>query len=149
MTLATLAAAYQLPQISPSSTSDDLDDKNRAPYFARTVPTNAGDAQAMILCLKELGVTHFGIYYVRDAYGTAFHSHLTQFANQYGLKPIPISYDSAQDIPRTMANLADSNLRYFIGIFNPTTLRQVFRSAQDEGLIGKGYTWFFRKKNYL
>ncbi|CAB9496659.1 receptor [Seminavis robusta] len=70
--LSLLAGAYELPQISPASTSSDLDNKDVNPTFARTVPTNRGDVHALIAYLKHLNVQHFNVLYLRDEYGTAF-----------------------------------------------------------------------------
>lgn len=139
-TLATLAGSYQLPQISPSSTSGALDDKQRAPFFARTVPTNKGDAEAYCLYLSNLGITHFGIYFIRDDFGLSYHADLTSCANEHNLKPISVSYDEV-DIPQTMQFLASTQVRYIVGIFNPNTWQSVMRQAQQFNICGPGYTW--------
>lgn len=64
--ISVLAGTNKILQVSPLSTSPVLDNKSISPYFGRTVPTNAGDARALVVFLKDLGVTHFGMLHVRD-----------------------------------------------------------------------------------
>ena len=142
ITLATLAGAYELPQISPSSTATALDDKSKAPYFARTVPTNSGDALAFVLYLQSLEVYNFGVLYTRDDYGTGYHQDLVTECNLLGLKLTSASY-SGEDLEQSIAFLAMSRLRYFIGVFNPDTWQDVMKMAIKYGIVGPGYTWIF------
>ena len=144
-TLSILAGVYELPQISASSTSASLDNKDSSPFFARTVPTNKNDAKATILYLRSLGVTHLGIIYIRDDFGTQFNSHLLQEASRNGIQVVSTSYGEdvgKQSIVTGIQQLQQSGLRYFMGIFNPSTWKDVVREASKQGIIGSpDYAW--------
>jgi hypothetical protein len=142
-TLSILAGVYELPQISASSTSAALDNKVSSPFFARTVPTNRGDAKATILYLKSLNVTHFGILYIRDEFGTSFNSQLLQEASKNGIQVVSTSFDADRNsIVTGIQQLQLSGLAYFMGIFNPDTWKDVVREASRVGIIGTPkYVW--------
>ena len=61
------------PQISPASTSADLDDTSQYPLFGRTVPSDSGNAIPIIKYLREHHqIKHLAVINVNDAYGNAF-----------------------------------------------------------------------------
>lgn len=62
--LAILGGAYSVPQVSPLSTSTELDDTVAYPYFSRLIPSDAGTAQAVVdYLMNDLGVRHLGVLY--------------------------------------------------------------------------------------
>ena len=144
-TLSILAGVYELPQISASSTSAALDNKESSPYFARTVPTNSNDAKATILYLHYLGVTHLGVIFIQDEFGTAFHVALLEEASNRDITIFSTSFDdneSTDSIVTGIQELRKSGLRYFMGIFNPRTWKVVVREASRAGIMGTPeYSW--------
>lgn len=142
-TLSILAGVYEIPQVSASSTSASLDSKASSPFFARTVPNNQGDAKATILYFQSLGVTHMGVIYIRDEFGTSFHSQILQEANMAGIQVVSTSFDGDQNsIVTGVRQLQESGLAYFVGIFNPSTWKRVVREAQRAGIIGtRNHVW--------
>ena len=136
-TLSILAGVYELPQVSASSTSGALDNKASSPFFARTVPTNQDDAKATVLYFHSLGVTHMGVIYIRDEFGTSFNSQILEEANKIGIQVVSTSFDADQNtIVSGIRQLQESGLRYFMGIFNPDTWKDVVREAYRAGIIG-------------
>ena len=142
-TLSILAGVYELPQVSASSTSSALDNKASSPFFARTVPTNQGDAKATILYLQSLGVTHMGVIYIRDEFGTSFNSQILEEANKVGMQVLSTSFDAdRKSIVTGIKLLQESGFAYFMGIFNPETWEIVVREAFRAGIIGSpDYVW--------
>lgn len=69
LVVADLATTIRLPIISYSASSPDLDNRNRYPFFLRTVPSDTLQVQGMVSVLLELGVSHVGLVYIDDAYG--------------------------------------------------------------------------------
>ena len=140
--LAELGGAYGTPIISPSSTSERLDNPNRYPTFARTVPTNLGDAEA--LCLywsQQLGVETMGVLYVEDDFGTYFYEILTTVAPQFQLSIQAVAYttetirQAVQEVGQTMT----SNYRFMIpaaGSWQALTI-ELYR----QGLMGPDTHW--------
>ena len=56
-------------QVSPWSTHPDLSEKNRFPYFFRTVPPDTHQAAAIVRLLVEQGWSYASIVYENDFYG--------------------------------------------------------------------------------
>ena len=144
--LAVLGGTYQIPQISPSSTSSDLDDKFDAPLFARTIPTNAGDSKATIAYLQSLGVTHFAIVFIRDSFGAAFHSDLIAAASTAQIAVLSSPFeDSDEDTMRSAVQLvADSEYRYVLAIATPKSWKILLKTGYELGIAGNSdHLWLF------
>ncbi|KAL3913832.1 MAG: hypothetical protein SGILL_006335, partial [Bacillariaceae sp.] len=70
-------------QISGESTSTSLDDRNVYPRFARSIPSDAGTAEALILFLvKELKLTHLAVLNINDSFGNAYATMIRDAARQ-------------------------------------------------------------------
>ena len=69
---------FTVPQISYTSTSPLLSDKECYPYFLRTVPPDTAQAQAMVDIVREFGWSIVTTVHSNDAYGeegiNAFHN---------------------------------------------------------------------------
>jgi ABC-type branched-subunit amino acid transport system substrate-binding protein len=132
------SAAYELPLVSGTSTSTALDG---SPLFARTIPTNAGDAYAAILYYKNLGVTHLACFFLQDAYGQAYHADLKRNANTAGITLVSFPYLHEEDDERSaLEQLKASQIKHVFAIVYKweTTLAV----AYDVGVIGNPeYSW--------
>jgi ABC-type branched-subunit amino acid transport system substrate-binding protein len=133
--LSVLSSSYGLPQISASSTSASLDNKEIHPLFARTAPTNAGDAQAIVDFYHYLGVSHFAVLYFADEFGTNYHAGILEAANRRGLTVRSIGYNE-KGIPQAVKQLRDLNLQYVVGIMHNAYWRPLVREAARVGLMG-------------
>ncbi|CAB9519365.1 acid type B receptor subunit 2 [Seminavis robusta] len=149
LAIANLAGIYQIPQISGLSSAPVLDDKSRAPYFSRTYPTNQADADALMIYLKSLGVSHFGSIYSRETYGDSFGEALSVAAAKHGLVNYFTSYEIWGDqVMHTMLEglqyLKSTQVRYIFAIvYNHPLSMEFLREANKLGIIGHpGYTWF-------
>lgn len=67
--LARLLKTLKIPQISYGSSSIDLLDKDRYPYFIRTVPADDRQAMAMIKFLRKFDIRYVQIVHTADNYG--------------------------------------------------------------------------------
>lgn len=145
-TLSTLNSAYRIPQISASSTAALLDNKDAHPFFARTVPSNEGDALAIAAYLESIGVSHVAVVYIADSFGTNFHANLVEAASAKGIEVFSAPYDDeGQEL--AVASLAESQVRYMVGIFSPTSLNAMLRYVVQYDLAGPGFTWLFTEGN--
>jgi hypothetical protein len=143
-TLSVLGGAYELPQISATSTSASLDNKGQYPYFTRTVPSNAGDAKTIAIYFEHLSVSYFGVIYVRDSFGSAYFDDLSRYSKMRGIGVVAAPYDDGDDASITAAvkRLEEAGVKYIVGIFNPRTWKKVIRDSREHGIIGKhGFTW--------
>ncbi|CAL1542756.1 unnamed protein product, partial [Lymnaea stagnalis] len=62
--------ALNLPVISYSSSSADLDDRIQFPYFLRTVPSDVFQAKVMLNIIKAMKWQYVGLMYVKNNYGS-------------------------------------------------------------------------------
>ncbi|XP_045164243.2 uncharacterized protein LOC123528539 [Mercenaria mercenaria] len=98
--VADLLTSVNLPMISYSASSPDLDNKNRYPYFLRTVPSDTLQVQGMIAVVLELGVSHVGLVYIDDAYGQGGKLRLQQEASSRNIcveNPISVRQDMSEE----------------------------------------------------
>ena len=136
--LAILSGAFQTPEISPSSTSTDLDQKSDAPLFARTVPTNTGDANATVAYFQTLGVTHFAIIFLRDPFGTAYYSSLVAAASAVNMTVIasPFEENDKETIRSAVHLVAEHEYKYIFTIASQISWKIILSEAYDLGIIG-------------
>ncbi|CAB9519776.1 acid type B receptor subunit 2 [Seminavis robusta] len=144
LALANLAGVYQIPQISGSASSAVLDDKNAAPYFSRSFPTNEADAEALMIYFKSIGVTHFGCIHVRDLYGTSFNRAVSISAAKHGIKVYSTAFEASDDqsLKDGLKHLQSRQVRYFFGIIYHDSRETVFREGYNLGIMGHpGFAW--------
>ena len=67
--VANLFRLFKIPQISPASTAKALSDKQRFEYFARTVPPDTFQVQALIDILQLYNWTYVSALYSEGSYG--------------------------------------------------------------------------------
>ncbi|KAG0710209.1 Metabotropic glutamate receptor 3 [Chionoecetes opilio] len=83
--IATVLRVIQLPQISYLSTSSSLDNRDRYPFFLRTVPSDVTQAQVILRLMSEFGLTHADLVYSAEDYGEGGHRELTRSAHRYNV----------------------------------------------------------------
>ena len=138
-----LSSVYNIPQIASSSTATFLNNKDAYPLFARTVPTNQGDASAIVLYLKNLNASHVGVFYIADGYGNDFHADVARELVASNITVLSIQYDDFA-IEKAIKEFATSNFKYVIAIFNPGTWKTFIRYAIESQIIGRpDYFWVF------
>ncbi|CAB9513854.1 Gamma-aminobutyric acid (GABA) B receptor [Seminavis robusta] len=136
--LTLIGQAFELPQISGSATSAQLDS---SPFFARSIPTNAGDARAAMLYYHNIGVTHVACLYIRDPWGNYYNADLQRAANQLNIHMESFSYDENKaSIESALQQLKQSGLKYVYSIL--FDWRPVLLAAQEMKVIGHDdYVW--------
>ncbi|CAB9521755.1 Gamma-aminobutyric acid (GABA) B receptor [Seminavis robusta] len=135
-----LGSAFELPQISSSSTASSLD---ALPFFARTVPTNEGDAHATIVYLKQqLHVSNIGVLHSEDSWGRRYEQDLQYYGKQYGVDVKSVAY-TVDSLDQAMEQLQETNLRYFVGIINSGAWKPVVKAAYAAGLMGNPRNQWF------
>ena len=67
--VASLFRLFNLPQVSYSSTSSLLSNRDRYNYFFRTIPSDDQQAQAMIDLIAHFGWDHVSTIYSKNSYG--------------------------------------------------------------------------------
>lgn len=146
--LAILSGVYEVPHVNGQSTSSALDNKDQAPTFTRVVSTNRLDAKAYVLYLKSLGVHHFAVLFVRDAYGNEFNRDLKVEAHESGMHMTSVSYQDGDDgsIDQALEALKSHEHRYIFTVITPSagTLKYILRQAINLEILGNSnHLWLF------
>jgi hypothetical protein len=139
------------PQISPISTSAQLEDTSLFRLFGRTIPTDAGTAIAAIKYLHyELEVKHLAVVYVNDAYGNSYALALrlaaAEFAPDMDIIYYDFPFETTPDIVKqTIGFLKDTQFRYFFGIIFSTVHYEPFMTeAYNQEIAGtRLHNWIF------
>ncbi|XP_038070543.1 metabotropic glutamate receptor 5-like [Patiria miniata] len=76
---------YGVPMISYSATSDELSDKDRFPYFLRTVPPDRFQARAIMDILVRYNWIYVGLIYSLNTYGILGTQELLSLADKEGV----------------------------------------------------------------
>ena len=143
-----MASAFEIPQISSGSTAAYLNNKDTYSTFARTIATNAGDANAMALYLYHWNVTHVGIIFINDGYGNDFHSDLVNQLTSFNISVFSEPYDDFT-IEQSINQLSKSEMRYIIAILNPSNWKSVIRLAMEYQIVGRpDYFWIFESLQF-
>lgn len=77
-----LMTELNVPVISASASSPDLDDRINFPYFLRTVPSDLEQAKAMISIIKRMEWEYVSLLYVENNYGSKGKEALEKLANE-------------------------------------------------------------------
>ena len=158
--LAIFSGLYQIPLVSPFSTSMELDNIRQYPYFSRLVPSDAGTARALVAYLRSrrADLRHLGVIYLNDAYGSAYFQAIQDAAGDGSgnddkdadwdailVKGASFLYtrdeSSAEQIDLAIQKLADTGYRTFFGVFYDEHYDLVMERAVYHGIAGPGYTW--------
>lgn len=154
ITAAMLMTEFNIPFVSASATSPDLDDRVNFPYFLRTVPSDVEQAKAMVSILKKLNMNYVSVLFVENNYGSKGKDEVLAFAEAnnicIGKQPegIPdvISEDSTTtDLNEVLTRLSSQKTDVVVyfgtnNIFgrlmaeaNPKELGFIFLGSEDWG----------------
>jgi len=138
--------------LNGASTSSALDEKDTTPTFIRTVPNNKLDSLAVVTYLQSLGVSHFGIIFVKDPYGSEFNRDLKETAENFNMTVISAAYDddNEKDIVNAVWTLRQSRFRYFFAAVSPSnrSIKLIIRNAVDLGIAGNAnHVWLWPETN--
>ena len=139
------------PQISGSSTSNDLDNTGKYPLFTRTIPSDDGITESIILYLtKELGCTHLAVINVNDSYGNGYANGLRQaaaiHAPDLNLIQIPVSGDgNLESLSQAITTLKDSGFLFVMAILiDSDQYTNILDEAVRRDAAGNGrHNWVF------
>lgn len=137
--LSILGGTLNIPQISPLSTSKSLDERGVYKYFGRVIPTNSGDAEALVeYYYTFLNIRHFSVIYVRDEYGINFVSDILQHANRRKMtvQTAPFTAGVDESVIQAVRKLKDGEFKYFFAVPNGRGLPILLREAYRLGIIG-------------
>lgn len=146
LSLAILTGAYGIPQLSPASQTEHLENGDIAPTFGRTVPTNSGVAESVLAYFHKIGVSHFYLLHEFGDYGLSLR---TQFSEAIELgrhqtRMLAAQYDPFEpgSLEEALKSIRASGVKYIFGVLFTWNHREVLERVYDLGLIGPGYSWY-------
>ena len=108
---ALLLSRYHIPQVSYLSTSDELSNDRRYPYFLRTVGPDRFQVRAMIDILLHFNWSYVSFIHSDDTYGNSAEQMFTTLASNYsicvGLTRKVSSFDSEDKYDSIITELLD------------------------------------------
>jgi len=144
---AQVAAASEVPIISPVSVTPTLSDGSAYPYFLRTTPSSQFTSTVMIDILLGLwNYTSVAFVYSSDAFGSGHYAGFLLAAFDYGLNVVAhhtFSTDNSDLVALDLrASLLNSLVRVIVIFSQPTDGSHFLRTAYENGVGGEGYLWF-------
>ena len=142
--MAKLLDIFQIPQISPSSTSDLLSNKNKYRFFMRLMPPDRLQIQAILQLLIHFNWTYVSTVYSNGGYGEEAVKDLHELARKHGIcigASIAISHHSTEaDYLRIVRFLHTNGARIVVLFIDQEEARSIFRASREAQLIGE-FLW--------
>mmetsp|Transcript_45961 Transcript_45961/g.111330 ORF Transcript_45961/g.111330 Transcript_45961/m.111330 type:complete len:1269 (+) Transcript_45961:97-3903(+) len=142
-----VTSLFGYPQVSGSSTSQELDDIDQHSLFARTVPSDADNAVPMLKYFEDvLHVKRFAVIHVNDAFGNGFVISFRRAARIYAPDMEILAIPLLEGAERQAAEeLKESGFTYvFCLAFTNEVHDNLMLAAHELGVAGDGaHTWFF------
>ena len=129
-----------IPMISPMATTDELNDESRFPYFARLVPPDKHQAEAMVDVALYFNWTYVSVLYSEGPYGENGAKNLEKQIRRKGLcKDVSymISSDSTQTSFTEVATLLHRHkkARVIFAFLVSNDIKNLFDALEDLGLV--------------
>jgi hypothetical protein len=136
-------------QLSSEATGSDLDDRNIYSRFARTIPSDAGTTEALILFLyNELKIEYLAVLHINDSFGSAYASKIRDAALLYApemeILQIPMNHRpdysiAPEELEQALRWLQRSEFLFSIVVLLDSSSHDAFMvEAQRMGLVGSG-----------
>ena len=140
-----LAALQDIPQISPASTSANLDDMEVYPYFARTCPSSDGEVAAIVDYYVQLGISKVSILYYSDSFGAALQRAFQERANAIGLETNNVGFLGNENVPDAIAALKTFRFQHIFVVAFDNSYETIMEEAYKAGMAGGAgqYAWMF------
>eukprot|EP01084_Bolivina_argentea_P257806 434431_1 len=134
-------AAFNMGQISSSSTSVLLSDTSKYPYFYRTIPSDSLQAQGIILLCQEFNWTKIAVVYDNDQYGSYLSINIVELALEVDIQATAVAFSRDKSSTLTSAASQVKQLNAFIIVFivSDTVLDIAFDEFRKQGLTGYPY----------
>ena len=83
--LSPFISQYKIPHISIWATNDELSNKDKYPFFSRTVPSDKFQAEAMIDLVRHFNWTYVSVVYYNTDYSRDGTNNILRLAKGYGI----------------------------------------------------------------
>jgi gamma-aminobutyric acid type B receptor len=138
-----IASLYKIPQISYSSTSPELSDKGRYPYFLRVVPPDSVQGVALAALMKHYEWTKCVVVHSDDSYGRGGAEIFVAEARKLGISitnRLDFARDST-DFSSILDTIKEDDARIIIMNMLAKDAANLLREAEAEGMISPDRAW--------
>ena len=135
-----ITGVYGVPTISPYAGSVQLDNGSTFPLFARVIPDDRADSNIVVQHFRGLGVTHFGVIFVREEQGIQYAKLIRESAADMNVFNVSFEEVDQASLEGAVKELKNTNLRYFYALALAQD-EQLLRAAAKEGMVGADYFW--------
>ncbi|CAH1785979.1 unnamed protein product [Owenia fusiformis] len=148
--LAQTTVPWEMAQLSYADTDPGLSERDRYPYFFRTVPSDIDLYPAVLALLKHYNWTRVGTIYQDSSkgysrYAVVHDNHLTKQLRDDNITILAVENNGFADDPSVaVQNLKARDVRIILGLFSAEMARRVFCNAFHEGLYGPKIVWFLQ-----
>lgn len=144
MDSAKLLQAFSIPQISYWSTSSELSDKAKFPYFFRTIPSDAEQADAIIEFAAIMEWNYVSFIYEDSAYGISGYEAFVKYAAKKGIcvaAGIRMSkVPSSSEVKKAVKSLKDKRRARAVVLYVlSTVVKLIMIQAKSETDIEAGH----------
>ncbi len=143
--IATVAAQKKIPQISYSSTSPSLSDKQLYPYFMRVVPPDSQQGSALAHIIQNFKFTDIATISTSDDYGLGGIGVVENVSKTLGINVATKQRftPGAADVTTQLQAIKDSGAKVIVINTVIQDAITVFSQMSKVGISPKnGYTWF-------
>eukprot|EP00485_Elphidium_margaritaceum_P007900 CAMPEP_0202709426 /NCGR_PEP_ID=MMETSP1385-20130828/21551_1 /ASSEMBLY_ACC=CAM_ASM_000861 /TAXON_ID=933848 /ORGANISM="Elphidium margaritaceum" /LENGTH=792 /DNA_ID=CAMNT_0049368687 /DNA_START=198 /DNA_END=2576 /DNA_ORIENTATION=- len=137
--------AFGNGQISSGATSIALSDNIVHPYFFRTIPSDALQAQGIILLCQRFGWDKIAVAYVNDAYGLYLSLGIVELSlqDEYDIDTTAVSFSKGNtvSINNAVDQIATLDAYIIVLIVHDTDLMSMFSAFEAAGLTE--YPYFY------
>ncbi|XP_070192200.1 uncharacterized protein [Littorina saxatilis] len=138
LSMLSILTPLEIPTISYSATSPDLDDNNAFPFFLRTVPSDSLQASALVQLVQEMNVTFVGALYQDNNYGLRGIRKFEELAKKAGIcveNPLPVNVgDSEGSLRQKLANLRNRDVIVIVTFVLESTAIKLLDAIVSEWL---------------
>ncbi|KAK6165319.1 hypothetical protein SNE40_022267 [Patella caerulea] len=142
---ASLLGPVHIPQISYSSTSDQLSNKVLYPYFMRVVPPDEFQAEAIVSLISQYGWSYISIVYSEGSYGEYGYKNIKKLTDKGGICIGTTNKIAEGALPNDYLKVAQdllnhSNAKVVVVFAGPSQTKGLFTALKS---LGKGTKFIF------
>ncbi|XP_072047423.1 gamma-aminobutyric acid type B receptor subunit 1-like [Amphiura filiformis] len=139
--LAEVTSHWKLLQMAHASSASELSDRNRYPYFFRTIASAARLNPVQLAIMRVFGWKKVATLHEAQEPHAGVSSNLHQLLEESSVSVLAAESFIA-DPKDAMKRLKDKDVRIIIGNFYEAAARRVFCEAYKLGMYGPRYQWF-------
>lgn len=140
-----ISSVFDLPQMSFTATSPDLNDRFKFNLFSRVVPADDAAAKAALRFFADVaGSTNVAVLYINDPFGNEYNkAFLKESANAgINVQSFPLAYPpDPYDIQKQLERVKATGIRHVFMIVFSSYLEDVLTEAARQGIVGDDYFW--------